>query len=284
MRLWCFHQRRVTRVRNIVTFDGELAEATAPLSVSLTLEDEVDISRGDLLVAPDKPASITRRFKRLAGLDGRSNRSISSRRYLLKHTSRSVTAQISTLHHSVDIASFDEHTATTLTMNGIGLVEVNTLQPLAVDRYAENRITGSFVLIDTETNATAAAGMIREVLSDGRSPDEGHQQIPVNTDERITRWDMRELSSHSAALSLLADAVERALFLKGAFVVQVNHVVATALAQAGVLAITLDSRNESALNAQIGEDRVTPLNGDGPACSCRSSCGTAPQQKHSARS
>jgi sulfate adenylyltransferase large subunit len=265
--------RRITRVRSIVTFDGELPEASAPLSVSLTLEDEVDISRGDILASPDEPASISRRFN--ASLVWMDSQPLDlSRRYLLKHTSRSVTAQVKTLHHSVDIASLDEHKATTLAMNGIGLVEINTLQPLAIDRYAENRITGSFVLIDQETNATVAAGMIREVLGTDLTTEEIHQSTlltPVSADERTARW------GHTGAVVTLtgpvsfADAVERALFLRGAFVIRVahaDHILATTLAQAGVLAITLDDSDQTTLSVQIGEDRiVSSLDQENPAVS-----------------
>jgi len=258
--------RHVSRVRSIVTFDGELAEASAPLSISLTLEDEVDISRGDILATPDEPASITRRFN--ASLVWMDSQPLDlTRRYLLKHTSRIVSAQVKTLHHSVDIASLDERTATTLTMNGIGLVEINTLQPLAVDRYAENRITGSFVLIDQESNATVAAGMIREVLGADQTADqtveetdESSLSAPVSTEERIARWGHTGATIALTGPASFADAVERALFLKGAFVVRVSHAdhaLATTLAQAGVLAITLDSRDETALSIQVGEDRVS---------------------------
>jgi sulfate adenylyltransferase large subunit len=152
--------RRTSRVKSIVTFDGDLALAHAPQSVTLTLEDEVDISRGDLLVAPDQPAITTSRFT--ASLVWMDERPLAlNRRFLLKHTSRTVPAQVTAVDYRLDIATLEHQAAETLALNGIGVVQIETAQPLAVDLYAANRITGSFVLIDPVTNATAAGGMIR---------------------------------------------------------------------------------------------------------------------------
>jgi sulfate adenylyltransferase subunit 1 (EFTu-like GTPase family) len=175
--------RRVSHIKSIVTFDGELAQAHAPQSVVLTLQDEVDISRGDLLVAPDAPAITTTRFT--ASLVWMDEQPLQlNRRYLLKHTSRTVHAQVAAVDYRLDIATLDHQPASTLTLNGIGVVEIETAQPLAVDLYSQSRITGSFVLIDPVSNSTAAAGMIREAVTGAKTsiaPDldraEAHRQL-----------------------------------------------------------------------------------------------------------
>jgi sulfate adenylyltransferase large subunit len=162
-----------SKVQRIVTFDGDLKEAFAPLSVTLTLEDEIDISRGDLLVNAAEQPVIARAFT--ASLVWMNETSLElGKRYLLKQGSRSVPAQVSTLLRTVDLSEvpgqMSHHAAaSTLSMNGIGNVTVEALQPLAFDTYAANRHTGSFVLIDLQTNATVAAGMIRraELKSSG---------------------------------------------------------------------------------------------------------------------
>jgi sulfate adenylyltransferase large subunit len=155
--------RRTSRVKSIVTFDGELAQAHAPQSITLTLEDELDISRGDLLVAPESPAITTTRLT--ASLVWMDEQPLAlNRRYLLKHTSKTVHAQVAAVDYRLDIATLEHQPAATLALNGIGVVAIETVQPLTVDRYADNRITGSFVLIDPIANATAAAGMIREAI------------------------------------------------------------------------------------------------------------------------
>ncbi|SEC48011.1 sulfate adenylyltransferase subunit CysN [Terriglobus roseus] len=155
-----------SKVQRIVTFDGDLPEAFAPLSVTLTLEDEIDISRGDLLVNTAEQPVIAKGFT--ASLVWMDETPLElGKRYLLKQGSRSVPAQVSTLVRTVDLSEvpgqLSHHkAASTLSMNGIGNVTVEALQPLAFDTYAANRHTGSFVLIDLQTNATVAAGMIRK--------------------------------------------------------------------------------------------------------------------------
>jgi sulfate adenylyltransferase large subunit len=152
--------RRTSRVKSIVTFDGELAQAHAPQSVVLTLQDELDISRGDLLVTPEAPAITTTHLT--ASLVWMDEDPLQlNRRYVLKHTSRTVHARVTAVEYRLDIATLEHQPASTLTLNGIGLVTIESAQPVAVDSYSTSRITGSFVLIDPVTNATAAAGMIR---------------------------------------------------------------------------------------------------------------------------
>ncbi len=153
---------RRSRVRRIVTFGGDLAEAYAPQSVTLVLEDELDISRGDMLVSAAAPATVTSRFA--ASLVWMEEQPLATaRRYLLKHTSRIVPAQVVAVHHRLAVETLSQQPASSLALNEIGLVEIECVQPLVLDRYADNRVTGSFVLIDPETNATVAAGMVREV-------------------------------------------------------------------------------------------------------------------------
>ena len=158
---------RTSRVERIVTYDGDLDVAHAPLSVTLTLEDELDISRGDLLTRAGEEAQVARRFAAsLVWMDGRPLDS--ARRYLLKHASQTVPAEVR-LRHRVDLEQSVSEPARTLEMNSIGVAEIETRRPIALERYSENRTLGAFVLIDAETNATAGAGMIREVLSGGTS-------------------------------------------------------------------------------------------------------------------
>jgi sulfate adenylyltransferase large subunit len=138
---------RRTRVRRIVTFDGDLDVAHAPLSVTLTLDDEIDISRGDIIVAGAPPEAV-RKFE--ASLVWFDNQPLDPQReYLLKHTTQTVRARVAA----------DRGFA----MNDIGSVTVSTAGPLFVDAYLKNRVTGSFILIDRDTNATAAAGMVTKV-------------------------------------------------------------------------------------------------------------------------
>ncbi|MBB6145625.1 sulfate adenylyltransferase subunit 1 [Silvibacterium bohemicum] len=153
-----------SRVQSIVTFDGELESASAPLSVTVTLEDERDISRGDLIAAADAPPQVANHFEAAIVWLHAQPLEI-NRRYLLKHTSHTVPARVRSIRHQIDIASLDPKAASTLDLNAIGLIEVETDRPVLADLYNESRATGSFILIDPASNATVGAGMIRHILT-----------------------------------------------------------------------------------------------------------------------
>jgi sulfate adenylyltransferase subunit 1 len=134
-----------TRVTRIVTWDSDLEVAVAPMSVTLTLADELDISRGDLISIGEP--TVGHRFKAdLVWMDERPLEP--SRLYFLKHTTRTVRAEVDR----------------GLVLNQIGSIALTTTRPIIFDEYAQNRSTGSFILIDPSTNFTAGAGMISDVL------------------------------------------------------------------------------------------------------------------------
>jgi sulfate adenylyltransferase large subunit len=220
---------RQTRVKRIATFDGDLAEAFAPMPVTLELEDALDISRGDMLFAgPDRPHAVDRFEAHLVWMDGRVLDP--RRRYLLKHTTRMVTAEV-TVRHRIDIHSLAAQPAQTLEMNAIGVVEIVTAKPLFFDSYERNRITGSFILVDPETSATVAAGMIRQPLAAVRGAG------PVTAAERTARWGHRGAVIEAQAEEV-ALALERVLFDHGCSVaVTASESDAAVLKLAGTLAI-----------------------------------------------
>jgi sulfate adenylyltransferase large subunit len=182
---------RRTRVERITTFDGDLDEAWAPQSVVLTLEDEIDISRGDLIAAGDPP-SASRGFE--ATLVWMNERALDpGRRYLIKHTTQLVPGEIRAIRHRVHIGTLAAEPAETLEMNQIGVVEIEAVRPLFFDRYRQNHRTGSFVVIDPESNATVGAGMIAGETSAGvRGP--RHRKTAV-----LSEW-------HHEAVAVLRNA------------------------------------------------------------------------------
>ncbi len=159
---------RASRVASISTFDGDLEQAGAPQSVAITLDDELDISRGDFLTAAAHPPQVASRLEAsVVWFDGRP---LDLRRnYLLKHASQTVGVRIAGIRHRVSMQSLEHEQASSLAMNDIGRVEMETLRPIFFDPYRQNRITGSFILIDAETNATAAAGMIEGLAAGGNA-------------------------------------------------------------------------------------------------------------------
>ncbi len=150
-----------TQVREIWTPAGIEPEAFCPQSITLVLEHDLDISRGDMIVAPDALPGMGQEVT--ARLCWMHPRPLSpGRKFLLKHTTQTVQAVVTHLDHRLNIASFEPEPAPAeLQLNDIGEVRVHTAKPLIYDGYASNRLTGSFILIEPGTNATVAAGMLR---------------------------------------------------------------------------------------------------------------------------
>jgi len=148
-----------SRVKEIVTFDGNRKTAREDMAITLTLEDEIDISRGDMICKTDAPAEQADQFQaKIIWMD--ENKLFPGRQYILKTTNSSTAASITTLKHRVDINDFSEVAAKTLELNEIGVANISLAKPIAFDGYADNRQTGAFILIDRQTNATVGAGML----------------------------------------------------------------------------------------------------------------------------
>lgn len=149
-----------TRVRGIDTADGAVEEAFPPMSVVVTLEDEIDISRGDMLARPNNQPAISQEFEAmLCWLSPTAMRP--GGRYALKHTTRSTRASVRGLRYRIDVNTLHrDEAAQTLGLNEIGRVSLKTAAPLLYDAYRRNRATGGFILIDEATNETVAAGML----------------------------------------------------------------------------------------------------------------------------
>ncbi len=150
---------RTSKVKEIVTYDGNLQRAYAPQSVTLTLEDEIDISRGDMFVNGGKKPRVAKEFE--AMLCWLSETPLDkNRKYLVKHTTRTAKCVFSSIDYRVDVNTLEQHSTATLNMNDIARVAMKVQQSLVFDSYATDRATGSFIVIDEATNNTVAAGMI----------------------------------------------------------------------------------------------------------------------------
>ncbi len=150
-----------SRVQSVDMMDGSLAEAFAPLSVTLTLEDEIDISRGDMIVAEDDPPTVSQDIDMMVCWLGEKSLMLGGK-YTLKHTTREVRAIVKDVQYKLDISTLDQNTRDkTVSLNEIARLTLRTTQPLFFDSYRRNRATGSVILIDEATNATVGAGMIQ---------------------------------------------------------------------------------------------------------------------------
>ncbi|WP_288988115.1 sulfate adenylyltransferase subunit CysN [uncultured Sphingopyxis sp.] len=150
---------KTTTIDRIVTLDGDLDEAVAGQSVTLTLTDEVDCSRGDVIAAADAPPETADQFE--ATLVWMADEAmIPGRAYWLKLATQSVSATVQAPKYEINVNTLDRLAAKTLDLNGIGVVEVSTDKPITFEAYADNKALGGFILIDKLTNATVAAGML----------------------------------------------------------------------------------------------------------------------------
>ena len=150
---------QLSRIKEIVTYDGNISRAVEGQSVTLVLEDELDISRGNMLVPPeDRPHVADQFMAHVIWLH--PDPMLPGRSYILRTEVDSVSATITSLKHQIDVNSFAEEAAKSLRMNEIGVCNLSTQAPIVFDSYKDNRITGNFVLIDRFSNATVGAGMI----------------------------------------------------------------------------------------------------------------------------
>jgi sulfate adenylyltransferase large subunit len=212
--------RQTTRVKSIVTFDGELDAAAFSQSVTVQLMDEIDLGRGDMLVSPGAQPSVSSRFSATVVWLNATPLQL-DRTYLVKHTTRQVKAKVRCIRYGVDVNSLERESVQELGMNGIAVLELETSSALFFDGYHQSRTTGSFILMDPLSNATVGAGMIEEDLAKPPSlrTEPGKQQLevarkPVSLQERIDRH------GHRPGIVLIPDdlvseTAERALFERG---------------------------------------------------------------------
>ena len=206
-----------SRVARIVTADGDLPQAVAGQSVTLTMEEEIDISRGDLLAAAAAPAGVSDKFE--ATIVWMSDEPmLPGRPYLLKCGTRTVTAAVAQLRYKVNVNTLEELAARQLELNEIGLVNLNLDQPLGFDPYTRNRDTGGFILIDRINNSTVGAGMLQAALRPAQNVhwqaldvDRGNRSVLKNQ-KACVLW-FTGLSG--AGKSTIANLVEKKLFGMG---------------------------------------------------------------------
>ena len=216
---------RTSRVKSIATHDGEVARAFPPMSVTVCLTDEVDLSRGNMLVPPSHPPHVTRCID--ARLVWMGNQPLDLRKqYIIKHTTQSVKAQVRFIRYRVNVNTLERQPASELSLNEIGTVVIDTHSPLFVDQYRRNRVTGSFVLVDPISNATVAAGMVTG--RDPRVADPAISEVQAFESNLIPAMDRQKRIGHAAVLvwlnggAHLAYAVESELFKRG----YLTHVIA----------------------------------------------------------
>ncbi|MFZ1866401.1 MAG: sulfate adenylyltransferase subunit CysN [Polyangiales bacterium] len=274
-----------SKVKAIDTYDGELEEAFAGQSVTIRLEDEIDISRGDMIVKPENLPRVTRRFD--AHLVWMHEKPLDTEKaYLVKHTTQTVRAQIDKIYHEVDMDTLEERPSDGLRLNDIAKVRLRCHRALYVDDYQKNRETGAFIVIDSLSNNTVAAGMIAlpssdqdlaDVMKELHASSAMEPKTFVSPAERMERFGQRGATVWLTGLPgsgrwTLAYALERKLFDLGRTATVVSPVgedlrsmisAAKAVTDAGLInicAFSSPTRNDRALLVErIGRDRVVQV-------------------------
>ena len=212
---------RRSTVKSVVTYDGELAAAFPPQAVTVTLEDEIDVSRGDVLADPLRPPTVA------DALDARvvwmaEQPLLPGRQYDIKLAAAVVPAVVEKIHHRIDVNTLEHHAADELELNEIGLCRVQLSAPLAFDPYDEIAGTGAFIVIDRLSNHTVGAGMITRAATEAAGIGTGvpRREPALTKAQRSAQKGQRPCIVWFTGLSgsgktTLANALEQALFRRG---------------------------------------------------------------------
>ena len=229
IRVW--PSRRTSTVARIVTYDGDLQVAHEGQSVTLTLEDEIDIARGELFTRANEAPIAAKRFA--ADIVWMQDRPLRlDRPWLIKHSTRQIRTRAVRIRNRVNIHSYAEEHAAQLGLNEIGVVEFESAQTLFFDPYIDNRATGAFIIIDPETNSTAGAGMVRGAVE--------AEFREVRDADRVARYGHQPRVIRLGGRAALAKRLERRIFDRGGFVAVLDHAsveALSALSAAGAVAI-----------------------------------------------
>ena len=220
--------RKTSRVKSIVTFDGELDEAFVPQSITLTLEDEIDASRGDMIVRRGNVPEMRNKFDAMVVWMAEEPL-VPGKQYLFKQTTKTVSGTVASLRYRIDVNTLERGPAPSLALNEIGRCEVTLTDSLACDAYKRNHGTGSMIIVDRLTNVTVGAAMIMGDLAGGprdhwddAPASESLHELPsqVTGDERAARFGQKPATLLLTGLTAsgkrpLAQALERRLFELG---------------------------------------------------------------------
>ena len=204
---------RTSRITAIDGPQGPVAEAFPPMAVSISLADDIDISRGDLLARPQNQPDATTEFDAMVCWMADEAALEPGRDYIIKHTTRTTRVRVTALDYRLDVNTLHrDKSATALKLNELGRVSLRTQVPLMLDEYSRNAATGSFILIDPDTNVTVAAGMVRDTApaaARSATPNTVRHQSLVTAGERLTKgrtlWFTGLSGSGTSSIAVLAE-------------------------------------------------------------------------------
>ena len=206
-----------SKVKDILLYKDQLEHTRQGQSVTLTLEDEIDVSRGDMLCSTDHPVEVADQFQaHLIWMD--DTELFPGRQYIIRTANASVSGSVTTLKYRINVADLSEAAAKTLTLNEIGVVTLSLSKPIPFDPYADNRKTGAFIIVDRTTNRTVGAGMIDFALR--RAKNIVRQDLVVDQTARASQKGQQPTVLWFTGLSgsgksTIANLVDKALFERG---------------------------------------------------------------------
>ncbi|KAF3978000.1 MAG: sulfate adenylyltransferase subunit CysN [Methylococcales symbiont of Iophon sp. n. MRB-2018] len=237
---------KTSKIKSIITYDGELKEAFAPLAVTLTMEDEIDISRGDMIIGDDPQVpSVADKFNAtLVWMDEKAM--VPGCQYVIKLATRSVSGSISAINYRIDVNTLEHHDATTVNLNEIASCTVSVNAPVVFDSYKQSKSTGAFIIIDYLTNVTVGAGMI---TGESNSSDFS----PVSDSDRTARYSQKATAINLTGTNSqkVSYQLERKLFNRGHAVTVLetqsidNSSLITAIKNAGLICLVAGAGAES---------------------------------------
>ncbi|MEQ1558635.1 MAG: sulfate adenylyltransferase subunit CysN [Methyloglobulus sp.] len=248
-----------SKIKAIVTYDGDIQEAFPPMAVTFTLEDEIDVSRGDMLIGKQKTTPVVSdKFR--ANIVWMAEKSLTpGRQYAIKLATRSVYGSISLIHHRIDVNTLEHHDANELKLNEIGSCTVSVNAPVVFDPYKNSKWTGSFIIIDRLTNGTVGAGMITGITDD-------EDLLPVSAADRAARFSQTAtaIALTGAKAKELAYQLERKLFDNGhaATVLETsNAALIEAIKNAGLLCLCVENSELTELSFDTSKQSIDDVYG-----------------------
>ncbi|NOQ77538.1 MAG: sulfate adenylyltransferase subunit CysN [Methylococcaceae bacterium] len=235
-----------SKIKSIVTYDGELDEAFTSMAVTLTMEDEIDISRGDMIIGNSSTAAIVSdKFNAsIVWMDEKIM--VPGRQYVIKLATRAVSGSISTINYRIDVNTLEHHDATELKLNEIGSCTVSVNAPVVFDSYIGNKGTGAFIIIDRLSNVTVGAGMI---TGEAGNEDLSH----VSADERAARFSQKATAVNLTGANShdIAYQLERKLFDTGHATTvleqqaEESDLLISAIKNAGLICLSINNTSNS---------------------------------------
>ena len=204
---------QVSRITEIAGPNGPVPEAFPPMAVAISLADDVDISRGDMLARPQNQPAVTTEFDAMVCWMADGSACEPGRDYVLKQTTRTTRVRVTAMDYRLDVNTLHrDKSATALKLNELGRISLRTQVPVLLDEYTRNAATGSFILIDPETNGTVAAGMVRDtapVVTRAATPNTVRHQSLVSAGDRLTKgrtvWFTGLSGSGKSTVAVLAE-------------------------------------------------------------------------------